>query len=200
MRIGIDIDDTTVVLVKPMIKYADLYDTQVLGRSGTNGQLGLIQNRYYLKALYGWDDKTKFEFLDRYYKNVLEECELMPNAVEVMNKFKEEGHEIYFITARLLCIKDCDTESITKETLKDIHYNKLIMNASDKMSACREHDIDIFIEDSYDTCKELQENGIKSYLMTTVMNQNINAGNIERVKDWDEIYLKVKDYIDSLKG
>ncbi len=71
MRIGIDIDDTTLITVNSMIKYADLYDTKDLGRTGTNGNLGLIKNRYYLKVLYGWDDKTKFAFFNKYYKNVL---------------------------------------------------------------------------------------------------------------------------------
>jgi len=90
MKIGIDIDDTTVITVKSMIKYADLYDTQILGGKGTNGNLGLIQNRYYIKVLYGWDEKTKFDFFDTYYKNVLEECEVMLNAPEVIRKLKEE--------------------------------------------------------------------------------------------------------------
>ena len=64
MRIGLDIDDTTFITVKSMIKYADLYDIEVLGRTGTNGNLGLIQNRYYLEALYGWDKETKFDFFN----------------------------------------------------------------------------------------------------------------------------------------
>lgn len=201
MNIGIDIDDTTVITVKSMIKYADLYDTQILGRKGTNGNLGLIQNRYYLKVLYGWDDKTKFEFFDTYYKNVLEECTVMPNASEVINKLKEEGNEILFITARLLNIKNCDTENITIKTLKDnnIQYDKLIINASDKLKFCRENNIQIFIEDSYETCKQLEENGIKTFLMTTKMNENIDVGNIERVHDWNEIYEKVKSFI-KMKG
>ena len=91
MKIGIDIDDTTVITVKSMIKYADLYDTQILGRKGTNGNLGLIQNRYYLKVLYGWDEKTKFDFFDTYYKNVLEECTPMLNAGKTIKKLKDEG-------------------------------------------------------------------------------------------------------------
>ena len=73
----------------------------------------------------------------------------------------------------------------------NIPYDKLIINASDKLKVCKEYGIDIFIEDSYDTCKELQENGIKSYLMTTKMNENIDTGDIERVSCWDEIYLKI---------
>ena len=202
MKIGIDIDDTTLITVKSMIKYADLYDTKILGRKGTNGNLGLIQNRYYLKVLYGWDDKTKFDFFDTYYKNVLEECVPMPNAPEIITKLKEEGNEISFITARLTQIKNCDTENITIKTLKDnnIPYDKLIINASDKLKFCKENGIEIFIEDSYDTCKQLEENGIKTYLMTTKMNQNIDAGEIERVKDWNEIYQKVKSYIEKVEG
>lgn len=198
MKIGIDIDDTTLITVKSMIKYADIYDTQKLGRKGTNGNLGLIQNRYYLKVLYGWDDKTKFDFFDTYYKNVLEECVAMPNAPEIIRKLKEEGNEISFITARLTQIKNCDTESITIKTLQDnnIPYDKLIINASNKLKFCQENGIQIYIEDSYETCKELEENGIKTYLMTTKMNENIEAGNIERVNNWKQIYEKIKGFIE----
>lgn len=194
MKIGIDIDDTTVITVKSMIKYADKYDTEVLGRKGTNGNLGLIQNRYYLKVLYGWTEKEKFDFFDKYYKNVLEECTLMQNADKVLQKLKEEGNEIYFITARLTNINNCNTEEITKNTLKEnnIPYDKLIINASDKLKVCEDEEIELFIEDSYDTCKELTENGIKSILMTTKMNQQIEAGNIPRVHNWDEVYEQIK--------
>lgn len=194
MKIGIDIDDTTVITVKSMIKYADKYDTEVLGRKGTNGNLGLIQNRYYLKVLYGWTEKEKFDFFNMYYKNVLEECTLMPNADKVLQKLKEEGNEIYFITARLTNINNCNTEEITKNTLKEnnIPYDKLIINASDKLKVCEDEGIEIFIEDSYDTCKELTENGIKSILMTTKMNEQIEAGDIPRVHNWNEIYQQIK--------
>ena len=193
MRIGIDIYDTTVVTVKSMIKYADIYDREQLGKKGINGNFGLIQNRYYLQALYGWSTEEKFAFFDIYYKNILEECTPLQNAPEVIRKLKKEGNEIFFITARLNNVKNCDTETITKNSLAEnnIPYDKLIINASDKLKVCKEYGIDIFIEDSYDTCKELQENGIKSYLMTTKMNENIDTGDIERVSCWDEIYLKI---------
>ena len=197
MKIGREIDDTTVITVNSVMLCADVCDTEILGRKGTNGNLGLIQNRYYLKVLYGWDDKTKFDFFDTYYKNVLEECTVMSNATQVIRKLKEEGNEISFITARLLNIKNCDTENITIRTLKDndIPYDKLIINASDKLKFCQENNIEIFIEDSYETCKQLEEDGIKTFLMTTKMNENIDAGNIERVHDWNEIYDKIDVFI-----
>lgn len=194
MKIGIDIDDTTVITVKPMIKYADKYDIEVLGRKGTNGNLGLIKNRYYLEALYGWTKEEKYGFFNMYYKNVLEECTLMSNADKVLQKLKKEGNEIYFITARLSNIENCDTEKITRETLDEnnIPYDELIINASDKLKVCKEKEIELFIEDSYETCKELFENGIKSILMTTKMNEKIDSGIIPRVKNWDEVYEQIK--------
>ena len=193
MKIGIDIDDTTFVTVNAMIKYADIYHSQVLGREIAKNSLGLIQNRYYLKAIYGWNDKEKFDFFDKYYKEVLKECKMMEDANTVCQKLKEKGHEIYFITARLTKVKECHTEESTKQSLdkKHIPYDKLIINASDKLKAAKENGIQVFIEDSYDTCKELLENGIKSILMTTKMNQDIHQGNIVRVKNWKEIYEEI---------
>jgi len=194
MNIGIDIDDTIAFTSKSMIKYADLYDKNILGKSGINGNFGLITNRYYLSMLYGWDDKTKQDFFNLYYKNILEECEIMPHAVDSINTLKTENNNIYFITARLMKIDNCDTVDITKKTLNDIKYDELIIE-SDKLKICKEKNIDIFIEDSYDTCKELQLNGIKTYLMTTKMNEKIEDEEIERVKSWDELYLKINNYI-----
>ena len=202
MKIGIDIDDTTMITVNSMIKYADKYDVEILGRTGTNGNLGLIKNRYYLKVLYNWDDKTKYDFFNTFYKNVLEECVPMPNAPKVITKLKQEGNEISFVTARLLNIKNCNTEEITKKSLKDnnIHYDSLVINISDKLKYCKQNAIEIFIEDSFDTCKQLEENGIKTFLMTTKMNQDLNEENIERVNNWDEIYQKINRYIKLKKG
>ena len=193
MVIGIDIDDTTVVTVESMVKYGDKYDTEVLNREAKKDNLGRIKDRYYMNALYGWTEEEKFAFFDMYYKNVLEECYPLPNASEIINKLKQEGNEIIFITARLTNIKNCETENITKETFRkyNIPYDKLIMNVDDKLKFCKENGVEVFIEDSYETCKSLQENGIKAYLMTTKMNRNIVDEKIERVSSWNEVYEKI---------
>ncbi len=49
----------------------------------------------------------------------------------------------------------------------------------------------MLIEDSYETCRELTDNGIKSILMTTKMNSNIEDKEILRVNNWDEIYKEI---------
>lgn len=196
MKIGIDIDDTTFLTVKSMLKYADKFEEETSGKPINKDNFGLIKNRYYLEALYGWDRQTKLKFFNTYYKNVLEECTMLPNANKVIQKLRENGHTIHFITARIMNIKDCDTEKITRESLKsfNIPYDSLSLHISDKLTFCIEHGIDLLIEDSYETCKQLVDKGIKSILMTTKMNENIDSNGITRVNNWDQIYEEIEKY------
>lgn len=193
MKIGIDVDDTIVMTLIPMVKYANKYSREVLGRDGIVGNFGLIQNRYYLEALYGWNAKEKYGFFDMYYKNVLEECEMIQDVDKVCQKLKKEKNLIYFITARMTNIKNCNSEEITKKTLvnNNIPYDKLIFDASNKLDVCKKEGIDLLIEDSYETCKELLDNGIKSILVTTKMNERINSNDVPRVHNWNEVYDQV---------
>ena len=194
MKIGIDIDDTTFLTVKSMLKYADLFEEEISGVPTNRDSFGLIKNRYYLQALYGWSDETKFEFFRKYYKNVLAECTMLLNADVVIKKLKEEGNTIHFITARLMNIEGCDTEKITKESLEkfNIPYDYLDLHVRDKVKFFKENNIELCIEDSYETCRQMIDNGIKAILMTTKMNEQIEDKDIIRVNTWDEIYAEIQ--------
>ena len=196
MKIGIDIDDTTFFTVKSMLKYGNIFEEEISGKPIDRDNFGLIKNRYYLNALYGWDNETKFKFFDKYYKNVLEECVMLPDANTVIQKLREEGDTIHFITARLMNIAGCDTESITRNSLKqyNIPYDSLNLHIFDKLSFFKENDIDICIEDSFETCRQMTDNGIKSILMTTKMNCDVDNQEIVRVNNWNEIYEEIEKF------
>lgn len=196
MKIGIDIDDTTFFTVKSMLKYGNIFEEEISGKPIDRDNFGLIKNRYYLNALYGWDNETKFKFFDKYYKNVLEECVMLPDANTVIQKLKEERDTIHFITARLMNIEGCDTESITRKSLEknNIPYDSLNLHISDKLSFFKENKIDICIEDSFETCRQMTDNGIKSILMTTKMNCDVDNQEIVRVNNWNQIYEEIKKY------
>lgn len=194
MKIGIDIDDTTFATAMSMIKYADIFEEERTGISVRKDNFGLIRDRYYLQKLYDWDNETKFKFFNKYYKNILEECLMLPKANEVIKKLKDEDNVICFVTARLMNIDGCDTEKITRNSLYkfNIPYDYLDLHISDKVKFFKENNIDLCIEDSYDTCKEMVDNGIKAILMTTKMNEKIDTGNIIRVYNWDDVYNEIK--------
>lgn len=195
MKIGIDIDDTIVCTVKPMIKYGNMYQQEILKTPANKDAFGLVKNRYYLEALYGWDRETKFNFFNKYYKNVLDECIMLPDVDKIIQKLKSEGDSIHFITARLMNIEGCDTENITKKTLSNfnIPYDSLNLHINNKLDFFKEHKLDLCIEDSYETCREMIDNGINAILMTTKMNEEIDSGNIPRVYNWREVYVKIEE-------
>lgn len=190
MKIGIDIDDTTFLTFNSMLKYADKYNKEIGGIYQNNGNYGLIKNRYYLQSLYGWDNKVKEDFFNKYYKSVLKDCTPLPNACDIINKIKSDGHVIHFITARIDRIENCDAKKITMDSLAKYHidYDYLSLGINDKVTFCMENNIDLMIEDSYETCRELTNKGIKALLMTTVLNENILDNEITRVTNWNEVY------------
>ncbi|MCI9064188.1 MAG: hypothetical protein HFJ17_06265 [Clostridia bacterium] len=105
-----------------------------------------------------------------------------------------QRNNIYFISSRLLNIPGCDTKRITKDTLEkgNIQYDELIIGIWDKLNICKDKKIDIFIDDSLYTCMNLQKNGIKTYLMTTNINKELDSKDIERVNHWNDIRNKLK--------
>lgn len=190
MRIGIDIDDTITDMVTMMVKYADIYHVKELRRTKQKENIGYIKSRHYLNALYGWTNEEKMNFFKKYYEDILHECIVREDAKRVIKKLEKDGHEIYFITARLSNVEGCETEKITKEMLEKsgISYKELIIDASDKPKACNEKNIDIMIDDSYQTCQEMIKEHKVAILITSKLNEKIEVeNNVFRAKDWYEI-------------
>lgn len=194
MNIGIDIDDTILFTAESMFKYADIYKNEITKTQINNDCLGFIENGYYINSYYGWDQKTTISFFNKYYKKILNECTMLPEVDKIIRKIKSDGHSIHFVTARLMNIDGCDTENITKKSLEkyNIPYDSLNLQISDKTDYFKKNDINLCIEDNYEMCKKMNDNGIKSFLMTTKMNYKVNTEkDIIRVNNWNEIYIEI---------
>lgn len=120
---------------------------------------------------------------------------MLPDVNKIIQKLKAEENTIYFITARLINIEGCDSEAITKKSLKDfnIPQDYLYVGISDKLTFFKEHGIDIYIEDSYETCREFTNDGIKSILMTTKMNKEIDNGEFQELIIGQKFIMKSKN-------
>ena len=89
MKIGIDIDDTTLNTVNEMIRYGDIFCHDVLKKTDTKNSISDITNRFYLNSLYGWDDETKFNFFNLYYSQVLKDCTPKLDSPKIIRKLKK---------------------------------------------------------------------------------------------------------------
>ena len=139
-------------------------------------------------------DWTKEENDDFYYKNIeriAKRLKTLPNAQNIIEKLKKDGHEIYIISSRDNG-EYTNPKEMTEKWLKDnnIYYDKLILiDKGQKGEVCKRNNIDIMIDDTVKNCIDVSENGIKVLMMRTKFNQNITQ--FEQVLDWEDIYKKI---------
>lgn len=190
MNIGIDIDDTIAETFETLLPYSQKYTIEDLKKESNIKISDKINNHFYIEYMNDWNEEEANNFWEKYYAELLEKISIKMFASDVINKLKEEGNDIYLITARW-DMKDNDTKKITEKWLEknNIHYDKLIINAKDKLKVAKENNIDIFIDDSYRNCKNIVDNSdIKVFMMNSRVNTMLNDVKIKRVFSWPEIY------------
>lgn len=197
MTIGIDIDDTLTNTSELLVAYAQKYNYEIL-----KVKEPLDKNRVYsiinggqLEYGMNWTPDQANSFKDMFHTSVLENAPIKPFAKEIINKLKKEGNRIIFITARNnKGDRINDSYSVSKKLLdkNDIEYDKLITECHDKLSVCKENNIDIFVDDKIETCLELKNGGVVSFVMNTPFNNQLDEKNIVRVFSWIDLYYKIQ--------
>lgn len=181
MKIGVDLDGVVYDSEHLLRANAELYDLKIKGK-------GLVDpSNWSIKKRHGWSDETNDSFDDIATKSLIE-APVMPLAGEVLRKLKEEGYEIYLITARGSKV---ETEiKITKKVLKrdKIKYDKLIFCKTTKLAVCQELGVDLMIEDKPKTIEELSKNGIKCFYFRSAELPEINNKFVTMVYNWGQIY------------
>lgn len=200
MTIGIDIDDTLTNTSELLLAYAQKYDYEYLKRDSSlsKEKVFSITNGNSLEDGMLWTKQQSDSFKDEYHECVLENAPIKPFAKEIIDKLIQEGNTIFFITARNnKGDRISDSYSTSKKLLENnqIKYHKLITECSDKLSICKENNIDLFIDDKLETCLELKDNGITSLLMNTPLNNSLDEEDVIRVYSWIDIYYKIKNIV-----
>lgn len=195
MHIGIDIDDTISETFETLLPYAQKYTIEDLKRKSEIDRNQNFLDHFYIVYMNKWNQKEATDFWNKYYGKILREVNIKKFAAEAIHQLKQEGDKIYLITARWDMPND-NIQEITKQWLKEnkVEYDELVINASDKLQLVKEKNIDIFIDDSFNNCKNIAENSnTKVYMMTSKVNGNFHDSKIERVYSWPEVYNLIKN-------
>lgn len=177
MRIGIDVDDTvceTWKYLKPYFK-----------KSFKTDRKRLRYNRYH-KAL-NCTLEEYYDFCRNNISSLMLNVPIKRDAKKYINKLKDDGHEIIFITAR--SDKDLiNPYEVTKKYLEKnkIKYDELFTGCLEKDTAARHNNIDVFIDDSVKHCTSVYNIGIPVLLMKTSYNRNCHK--FRHVYNWKEVY------------
>ncbi len=195
MIIGIDIDDTIADTCEIMLNYAQEYTVDVLKKEPILKE-GSCNTHYYVQYLHDWKNGEDIEFLNESYEKIITETRPKTLAIKYLKKLHDDGHKIILITARWESDK-FDVRKATEEWVKknDIPYDKLIINAENKLIAAKQENVDLFIDDSFSNCQSVSQNGIRTFLMDTRANAGLKDENIERVFSWPHVYMKIKEII-----
>ena len=183
MIIGIDIDDTITnsweCLIPHYSKHFNISE-DILHKS---------------KPYYG--SVSHLMTIDEYYKvmlpiydAVIPTVSLKPYVKETIDKLYDLGYRVVFISARGIDHSDPYKESIEYLDKHHIRYDKVLTNIKDKSIACKDENVEVFIDDSVRHCDEVADAGIETLLFETYYNKEYDR--VKHVRDWQEIYEYLK--------
>lgn len=186
-KIAIDIDNTICNTSDFFGNLAIKYDREVLYKNND------INFDKVVPRSDNWTKEELSGFIENIFNKESINIPIKEDASLYINKLKEKGFEILFITNR--GIKEDDyTDLIVSEYLEknNIPYDNIITKTNDKYKYL--YDCDYFIDDMIKNCEEALENSnSKVIMMTTNKTKNYNNDKIFKANNWKEIY----NYIDN---
>lgn len=197
MRIGIDIDGVFTNLREFHIDYGSKYCFE------NSIDFSLDLSHFDIASTFNITKDQEKDFWDKYLYFYVKEAKIRPFAKEIVDKLKEDGNEIYIITARWLADREDgigeDMRNITKNWLYEngIKYDKLIFTKSSKLQSCTDNKIDIMIEDDVKNISELSAK-IPVICYDAEYNRNYKGNSIIRCYSWYDIYTKINEHINNI--
>ena len=199
MRIGIDIDGVLTDIEKWQLDYGSKFYFEKYGKE-------ILDNEgYETTDIFKVDSKFDDEFWTEYFKEYSINVDVRKFASEVIKKLKQDGNEIYIITARgsflsrsanVMSIEE--NRNIVLDWLKrnERVYDKIIFSPEEKLSICLENMIDVMIEDKVDNINKISTR-IPVICFHAGYNKNCIGDNNIRCYSWYDIYAKINKMKDN---
>ncbi len=192
MRIGIDIDGVLTNIERFIVDYGTKFCIE-------NNLPIEIETGYYDESkAFHWTEEQTLKFWNEYIVYYATKYPVRDFASEVIHKLKEEGHEIYIVTARneygLTDEYYGKMRELVDAWLKDndICYDKIIYTEGSKLPYCVGNYVELLIEDNPEQVKNVAEK-LPVFCFDNQYNKNVEGKNITRVFSWYDVYDKIKN-------
>ena len=184
MRIGFDLDDT----LSDNSGYMQAFWQNYIAQNNLPFKL-VKKDTGNLAEMFDWSKEVFLESWEKAGLDYLTGAPARKNAKVLLAQLQKEGHEVYVITQRFWG----DPYEISKNWLDSngIPYDKLVVKAKDKLAACKEHNVNIYLDDKISAVDNLNQNGVKSIVMNTFFNK-MEPTNSPRIDKIDEYYEIIK--------
>ncbi|WP_404403903.1 5' nucleotidase, NT5C type [Jeotgalibacillus malaysiensis] len=184
MRLGIDIDGT-VTCPSSLIPYIN---------RAFNSRLTLDDIKEYdlTKALPEVHPQTFSDWFESSEAEIYEASPMNEQADTVL-KDLQSSHELIYISAR-----GTEHHHLTKEWFyrHNIHFDKIVLTGShDKLTAVKDHHIDLFLEDKHDNAVDIHEDtGIPVLLFDAPYNRAPHPEGVIRISSWHEAKMYIQQF------
>ena len=175
-----------------MIDYGSKYCIE------NNFPVNITLGEYNDTKMFNCDEEDVIQFWRKYVIDYFQNYPIRDFAKEITKKLKEEGNEIYIITARNeygVPIEYRDKiKEITEEWLEknQIYYDKIIYTEGSKLPYCIGNYIEVMIEDSPENIKDISTK-IPVISFNNYWNANLEGENIIKAYSWYDVYDKIKN-------
>ena len=132
-------------------------------------------------------------FVNKYFIKLSKQTNLIPGAKYVIDMLQKEGNKLIIISARGGMVKEMKDVAIDKFNEEGLSFDKYYWGQNDKLTVAQQENIDLMIDDSYEVCKKLSENGINTiYFRDKEMKKIEQNEYLIEVSNWGEIYRYIK--------
>ena len=156
-------------------------------------------SKYWEVEAFGWTSEQADKFWNKYLVEYVTQSPARRFAKEIISKLREEGNNIYIITARdengMPPEYYGKMQQLTREWLEryEIEYDKLIFaKDSEKLEKCLENNVDIMIEDSPRNIRNISSK-VKVIKFDCQYNKDVIGSNIINAYSWYHIYRIIKE-------
>lgn len=178
MRLGIDIDGTIKYTHSAAIK---LYNEELNMNVKEEDVI-----TYFLDEPFGLTSKEGRKMWRRLEARIYTTAIPLENSSESLQQLEEEGHEIYYITARPGFKR---IREVTEDWLLKHHFpykkENLFMSSQNKSKVAIANNIHLVFEDDPCHIDNLVANGVPTVIVDCPYNRLISK-DIPRIKDWNE--------------
>ncbi len=191
MKIGIDIDE----VLNSQYNFCIDYGTKFCNELGQYKLENL--NVFDTTDMFLWSEEIAHQFWKKYRKELIVTLPPKKYSSEVIEKLKQEGNQIYIITARKnndewFPEELKDVENITKKWLSqnNIFYDNIIFDVKNKGEYCKNNSIDIMIDDDPINLRKLVDN-TNVIVFDYPYNRHTEFNTLLRAYSWYDIYYKI---------
>ena len=186
MRIGIDIDG--------VLTDIEQWQLDVGGKFFSKFNKGVVKkDGYEITEIFNASDELDDQFWSEYLYEYVTKEPSRKYASEVIKKLKDDGNEIYIVTARYLTDRNTEDGNEMRKIVinwlaeQNIDYDEIIFSPEDKSENCKKYNIDIMIEDKVDNINKISSI-IPVICFHAGYNKECKGKNIYRVYNWYDIY------------